>query len=126
MKMLLAVFVGGGSGALLRYWLAGVIGRTVGGPFPWPVFAINVTGSFAMGLLVELLAIRFSVTPETRAFLTVGVLGGYTTFSSFSLDAALLIQRGEMTLAAAYIAGSALLSVAGLFAGLWVVRALAG
>lgn len=126
MKMLLAVFVGGGSGALLRYWLAGAIGRIAGGPFPWPVFVINITGSFAMGVLVELMAIRFSVAPETRAFLTVGVLGGYTTFSSFSLDAALLIQRGEMVLAAAYIAGSALLSVAGLFAGLWVVRALAG
>jgi CrcB protein len=124
MKMLLAVFIGGGSGSLARYWLAGWIGRIAAGPFPWPVFLINVLGSLLMGVIVELAALRLSLPPEVRALLTVGILGGFTTFSSFSLDAALLLQRGELGLAAAYMAGSVVVSVAALFAGLWLVRAL--
>jgi CrcB protein len=124
MKLLLAVFVGGGLGSLGRYWLAGWIGQTASGPFPWPVFAINILGSFAMGVIVELAALRLSLTPELRAFLTVGVLGGFTTFSSFSLDAVLLLQKGELASAFAYMAGSVVLSVAALFAGLWLVRVL--
>lgn len=124
MKMLLAVFIGGGTGSLARYWLAGWIGRIAAGPFPWPVFCINVIGSMLMGVIVELAAVRLSLSPEVRALLTVGVLGGFTTFSSFSLDAALLLQRGEMALAFAYMAGSVIVSVAALFAGLWLVRVL--
>jgi CrcB protein len=75
-----------------------------------------------MGLLVELMALRWSVSPDMRAFLTVGVLGGFTTFSSFSLDAALLIERGDWTPALGYVLGSVALSICGLFAGLWLMR----
>lgn len=85
---------------------------------------MNITGGFIMGALTELMALKWSVSPELRAFLTVGVLGGYTTFSTFSLDSALLIERGDYVSAALYIAGSAVLSVLALFAGLWVVRGL--
>jgi CrcB protein len=77
-----------------------------------------------MGIIAELSALRLNLSPELRAFLTVGILGGYTTFSTFSLDSALLIERGDYVGAAAYIAGSAILSVVALFAGLWTVRAL--
>jgi len=85
---------------------------------------VNVSGGFLMGVIVELSALKLNLSPELRAFLTVGVLGGYTTFSTFSLDSVLLIQRGAYASAAAYMAGSAILSVAALFAGLWLVRAI--
>ena len=75
-----------------------------------------------MGLIVESSALRFNLSPDLRSFLTVGVLGGYTTFSTFSLDSALLLQRGEYLQAAGYIIGSVVLSVLALFAGLWIVR----
>jgi CrcB protein len=77
-----------------------------------------------MGVIVELSALKLSISPELRAFLTVGVLGGYTTFSTFSLDSALLIERGAYASAAAYVIGSAVLSIAALFAGLWIVRVI--
>ena len=69
------------------------------------------------------MALKFNVSPEMRAFLTTGILGGYTTFSTFSLDSALLIERGAYASAAAYVVGSAMLSIVALFAGLWIVRA---
>jgi len=68
--------------------------------------------------------LKLNMTPEVRAFLTIGILGGYTTFSTFSLDSVLLIERGAYTSAALYISGSALLSILALFAGLWLVRAI--
>jgi len=71
---------------------------------------------------VEGSALKFNLSPELRSFLTVGILGGYTTFSTFSLDSALLLQRGEYLQAAGYIIGSVVLSILALFAGLWVVR----
>jgi CrcB protein len=85
---------------------------------------VNITGGFVMGLIVEFGALKLQISPEMRAFLTVGILGGYTTFSTFSLDSVLLIQRGAYVTAAAYVAGSTALSIIALFAGLWVVRAL--
>ena len=77
-----------------------------------------------MGLIVEASALKLNLSPELRTFLTVGILGGYTTFSTFSLDSALLLQKGQYGLAAAYVIGSVVLSIAALFAGLWIVRAL--
>jgi CrcB protein len=98
--------------------------KSVSGDFPWGIFAVNVSGGLLMGIIVEMGALKFQIPQEARAFLTVGVLGGYTTFSTFSLDSALLIQRGAYAMAAAYMIGSAVLSVAALFAGLWLVRAV--
>ena len=120
--ILLAVALGGALGSLLRYFVAGAVQSATWPGFPWGIFFVNITGGFAMGLIVELSALKLNLTPEVRAFLTVGILGGYTTFSTFSLDSALLIERGDYSGAALYIAGSALLSILALFAGLWFIR----
>jgi len=120
--ILLAVALGGALGSLLRYFVAGAVQSATWPGFPWGIFVVNITGGFAMGLIVELSALKLNLTPEVRAFLTVGILGGYTTFSNFSLDSALLIERGDYSGAALYIAGSALLSILALFAGLWFIR----
>ncbi len=122
--ILLAVALGGAVGSLARYFLAGWIQSAAWPGFPWGIFVVNVSGGFIMGLIVELGALKLNFTPELRAFLTVGILGGYTTFSTFSLDSALLIERGAYASAAAYVAGSAVLSIAALFAGMWLVRSV--
>jgi CrcB protein len=121
MGMVFAVGVGGGLGALARYYIAGAIQSAVT-LFPWGIFVVNITGGFLMGLIVEGSALKFNLSPELRSFLTVGILGGYTTFSTFSLDSALLLQRGEYLQAAGYIIGSVVLSILALVAGLWIVR----
>jgi CrcB protein len=122
--ILLAVAMGGALGSLLRYFAAGSIQSAAWPGYPWGIFVVNITGGFAMGVIVELAALKVQMTPEVRAFLTVGVLGGYTTFSTFSLDSVLLIERGQYATAALYVTGSALLSIAALFAGLWLVRSI--
>ncbi|HWA89165.1 MAG TPA: fluoride efflux transporter CrcB [Rhizomicrobium sp.] len=119
--ILASVAAGGALGSLLRYFVASAIPSS---PFPWGIFIVNITGGFIMGVIVELSALKLSIGPELRAFLTVGILGGYTTFSTFSLDSALLIQRGTYLAAAGYIVGSVVLSILALFAGLALVRAL--
>ena len=123
-SILLAVALGGALGSLARYSVASLVQNAASAGFPWGIFVVNISGGFIMGVLAELAALKLNFTPEVRAFLMVGVMGGYTTFSSFSLDSALLIERGAYASAAAYIAGSAVLSVVALFAGLWIVRVL--
>jgi fluoride exporter len=123
MGMVLAVAGGGALGSLLRYFLASAI-QPAGSVFNWGIFIVNITGGLVMGLIVEASALKLNLAPEMRAFLTGGILGGYTTFSTFSLDSALLLQKGEYTLAAGYIIGSVALSILALFAGLWIVRAI--
>ena len=118
----LLVFLGGGLGSMLRYAVNLGITRVMGASFPWGIAFINVTGSTVMGLIAGYLAFRGDAAQSWRVFLMTGVLGGYTTFSAFSLDAALLYERGEAGLAVAYVLGSVLLSIAGLFAGLALVR----
>src|SRR5262245_10775526 len=105
-SILLAIAVGGGLGSLARHYLSTAIYAITGGTFPWGILVVNVIGGFVMGLIVELSALKLNVGPELRAFLTTGVLGGFTTFSAFSLDTAVLIERGEWTGAASYIVGS--------------------
>jgi CrcB protein len=119
----LIVFLGGGLGAALRHGVNLVAVRTLGAGFPYATAFENVTGSFAMGLLAGYFAFRGGGTPQHwQLFLTTGILGGYTTFSAFSLDAVLLYERGESGLAALYVLGSVVLSVAGLMAGLALAR----
>lgn len=120
----LLVFFGGGLGAMLRHFVNVTCARCIGIEFPWGTFIINITGSTVMGLIAGYLAFKGEASQPFRLFLMTGVLGGYTTFSAFSLDAALLYERGELGLAAAYVAGSVALSIAGLFAGLALVRSL--
>jgi CrcB protein len=126
MQMLLAIAAGGALGALARHLFAQQVVHLAGGGFPYGILAANVLGSFLMGVLVEASALVWQPNPALRAFLAVGFLGAFTTFSTFSLDVALLYERGEMGLAALYVALSVLLSVGGLFFGLWLVRSLAG
>jgi CrcB protein len=118
----LLVFFGGGLGASLRHLVNLTCARTLGTGFPWGTFIINITGSTVMGLIAGYLAFKGEASQPWRLFLMTGVLGGYTTFSAYSLDAALLYERGELASAALYVVGSVVLSIAGLFAGLALVR----
>ena len=120
----LLVFFGGGLGATLRHLVNLICARCIGIGFPWGTFIINISGSTVMGLIAGYLAFKGEASQPWRLFLMTGILGGYTTFSAFSLDAALLYERGELGLAAAYVLGSVVLSIAGLFAGLAVMRHL--
>ena len=122
MNMLLAVACGGALGAMGRHLVSGQVMRWAGSGFPWGPLTVNVLGSFVLGVLVEYLALRWSTTQEMRGFLVVGMLGGFTTFSAFSLDAVLLLERGQLGAAFAYISGNLLLSICGLFAGLLLFR----
>ncbi|HEY0301380.1 MAG TPA: fluoride efflux transporter CrcB [Rhizomicrobium sp.] len=121
--ILIAIALGGAIGSLARYFVASAIPSP--GGFPLGIFIVNITGGFLMGVIVEASALKLNLTPDIRAFLTVGILGGYTTFSTFSLDSVLLLQRGAYGGAALYIGGSVVLSIAALFGGLTLVRALA-
>ncbi|WPO41575.1 fluoride efflux transporter CrcB [Tardiphaga sp. 42S5] len=116
------VFVGGGLGATLRHVINMTCARCMGTAFPWGTFIINITGSTVMGLIAGYLAYKGEASQPWRLFLMTGILGGYTTFSAFSLDTAVLYERGDLGLALAYVLGSVVLSIAGLFAGLALVR----
>ena len=122
--VLATVAVGGAIGSAARYMIAGWVQSAAWEGFPFGIFVVNISGGLIMGILTELMALKWKVSLEMRAFLTTGILGGYTTFSTFSLDSALLIERGAYTSAAFYIAGSAILSVVALFAGLWIIRGI--
>jgi CrcB protein len=119
------VFLGGGLGAAIRHGLNLGVARLFGTGFPYATFIINVSGSFIMGLIAAWFAFKGDASQHWRLFLTTGVLGGYTTFSTFSLDAALLYERDQFMLAAAYVLGSVVLGLIGLFAGLAIVRSMA-
>lgn len=121
----LLVFVGGGLGATLRHAINTLCARAFGIHFPFGTFLINISGSIVMGLIAGYLAFKGEAAQPWRLFIMTGILGGYTTFSAFSLDATLLYERGEMGLAALYVVGSVALAIAGLFAGLAVMRSLA-
>ena len=116
------VFLGGGLGAALRHGINLGAARWFGLGFPFGTLIINVSGSLLMGLIAGYFAFKGDSSQHWRLFLTTGILGGYTTFSAFSLDAALLYERGEVSLAAVYVLGSVVLSIIGLFAGLAVAR----
>jgi CrcB protein len=123
-KQILLVAAGGATGSVCRHLVGVACVRLFGIGFPWGTVAVNLLGSFAMGVLIELLARRFEMSMELRLLLATGFLGGFTTFSSFSLDAVALVERGAGLLAFAYVSGSVLLGLAALFAGLSLVRAL--
>jgi CrcB protein len=125
LRMLLAVAAGGAIGSVARYLVGIGSTRLFGLGFPWGTLLINVAGSFLIGAFVELFALKWDLPQEARVFLTVGICGGFTTFSTFSLDAYVLMERGNGWLAAGYVVGSVVLSIGALIAALHVVRALA-
>lgn len=118
----LFVFLGGGLGAALRHGVNLGAARLLGTNFPYGTLTVNVVGSLAMGLLAGWFAFEGAPSQHWRLLLTTGVLGGFTTFSTFSLDTALLYERGEFGLAALYVVASVAAGVGGLFAGLALIR----
>ena len=126
MQSAFLVFVGAGLGGLLRHGVNTGCARFCGTAFPWGTLTVNVVGSLLMGMITGWLIFRAEAgwSQPLRLFLTTGILGGFTTFSAFSLDAVLLWERGEPALAAGYAVGSVLLSIAALAAGLALVRGL--
>jgi fluoride exporter len=120
----LAVAVGGGIGAVARWWMAGLIVRWTGTGFPWGTLAVNVMGGFLMGAIVQTMTHVWQPSTTVRLFLTTGLLGGFTTFSAFSLEMMTMIERGEAGWAFCYAIVSVALSVMALAAGLLAVRTM--
>ena len=118
----LVVFLGGGIGAALRHGVNLAVARVLGSGFNYATMFENVSGSLVMGLLVGYFAFEGTIPQHWRLFLTTGILGGYTTFSAFSLDTILLYERGELGLAALYVIASVALSIGGLLARLLLIR----
>lgn len=124
MLNIVLVAIGGAIGSVARY-LVGVWGVKLAGPnFPWGTITVNVVGAFLIGLMVEMVARRFDASSEVRVFIVTGIIGGFTTWSSFTLDAVVLFERGDMGLAAVYLLASLVVSFAAIFAGLALGRAL--
>lgn len=121
---ILAVAAGGALGSAARYLTAIGFGKLLGTKLPWGTLFINITGSLLIGILAGLFAARWSLPQAVRIFLIVGVCGGYTTFSTFSLDSFYLMERGEVAAAAAYMIASVVLSVGAVIAGIQIVRVL--
>lgn len=118
----LLVFLGGGIGSATRHGVNVLAAKLWGVQYPVGTLCINILGSFAMGVVVEYWAMKSGLSQQARLFLTTGVIGGFTTFSTFSLEIALLNSRGELMLAGLYIAGSLILGIGGLYAGMALVR----
>jgi CrcB protein len=123
-QLILAVATGGALGSVARYLVGIGLGKLFGTDFPWGTLIINVTGSFLIGAFVGLFAAKWDLSQTSRVFLTAGICGGYTTFSTFSLDAHDLIERGQTLASSVYMVASVALSVGALMAALRVVRAL--
>ena len=123
MKLVLLVAAGGAIGAVGRYLVGVGAVRLLGFGFPWGTLIVNVLGSLLMGLLIEFIALRLSASNEVRTFLATGVLGSFTTFSAFSLDFAVLMERKAHGAAMLYLGASVGFSILALFAGLSIMRA---
>lgn len=122
MRLFLLAVAGGAIGSGARYLVNVGAARWIGIAFPWATMIVNIAGSFAMGLLVEYVILRHNGSPELRTFLATGILGGFTTFSAFSLDIATLADRGDFGLAAVYLIISVVVSIAALYAGIAIAR----
>lgn len=120
----LVVFIGGGLGAALRHGVNRAAMTYLGAGFPYGTLFVNIAGGVLMGMLAELFLVKGGGSQEFRLFLTTGFLGGFTTFSAFSLDAALMWQRSDYVALGSYVTASVLFSIAGLFFGMAGVRAL--
>jgi CrcB protein len=125
LQSLLAVFTGGGLGSAVRFGVTFAFTQRFGPGFPWATFFINVTGSFLIGVIAELVATRASAgSPALRLFFVTGFLGGYTTFSTFSFDTMQLVGDRAVMLAVAYAAGSVILGVIAAFGGVAFARSI--
>lgn len=119
---LLTIALGGAIGSVMRYLLMGRVGHWLGLGFPYGTLVVNIAGSFMMGVLIVVFARMASVPQHAQAFFTVGVLGGFTTFSTFSLDIATLLERGDYAPSLLYILASVAGGIAAIFLGLMIAR----
>jgi CrcB protein len=124
MSMVLAVACGGALGAVGRYLISSYMQTLAGNTLPWGTLTVNVLGCAILGTLVTVLANVWSPTQEMRAFLTVGMMGALTTFSAFSLEVVLMIERSQWVMAAGYVAASVILCVAAILLSMAGMRAL--
>lgn len=124
MPTVIWVALGGAIGASARYIVGTQTLRLMGSGFPWGTLCVNILGCLLMGILIEALALKINLSQDIRHFLFTGILGGFTTFSAFSLDFAFLTERKEHVLAWTYLGTSVAFSILALFAGLWLVRTL--
>ena len=124
MKTVMAIALGGALGAVARHFISHWSVVALGNGFPWGTLTVNVVGCFALGVVVEVMALVWSPAAEWRAFLTVGVLGAFTTFSAFALDISILHERGEMLQAILYVTVSVAGSIAATLAGMSLTRAV--
>ena len=124
MKLLMLATAGGAFGSAARYLVIDGMNRAYGTRFPWGTFTVNVAGSFFMGMLADLILRKFGGSAEMRVFLATGILGGFTTFSAFSADVSNLIGRGDSSTAIGYIVASVAISLAALYAGVALSKAL--
>jgi CrcB protein len=125
MREILLVAVGGAFGSVLRYYVGVWSVRIAGTGFPWGTLTVNLVGSFLIGIVVELIVRKFGGSPALRLFLMTGIIGGFTTFSTFALDTVALMERGQLAVAMIYVLTSVLVSLGAVFAGLSLIRALA-
>jgi CrcB protein len=123
LQLLLAVAAGGALGSVARYLVGVGSGKLFGVEFPWGTLIINIAGSFLIGVFVELFALKWDLPQSARVFLTVGICGGFTTFSTFSLDSYVLLEHGDLWPAAGYVVASVVLSIGALVSGLHLIRA---
>jgi fluoride exporter len=121
---ILTVAVGGAVGSVCRFLTGVAVTRLAGPAFPWGTLTVNVVGSFAIGFLTELVARKLNASMEIRLLIVVGFLGGFTTFSSFSLDTMALIERGATAAALSYVLASVVISLLATFGGLAFGRAV--
>lgn len=124
MGTLLSIAAGGAIGAVLRHGAGLLALRTLGPDFPWATMGVNILGSFLMGICVGLFAHVGQPSHELKAFITVGLLGGFTTFSTFSLDTVMLWERGNIMAAGGYALASVAVSICALLAGLYLIRSI--
>ena len=124
MNTVMAIALGGALGAVARHFISHWSVVALGNGFPWGTLTVNVVGCFALGVVVEVMALVWSPAAHWRAFLTVGVLGAFTTFSAFALDISILHERGEMLQAILYVTVSVAGSIAAILAGMSLTRAV--
>ena len=124
MKVLLAVAIGGAIGAIARFQLSQSFIKSFSGDFIYNILVANIVGCFLMGVCYEFMNLKMNVGVEWRAFFMVGVLGAFTTFSSFALDVFILVERGSYLNASMYILSSVVFSIVGLLVGIYIMRTI--
>ena len=124
MRTIVAIGIAGGLGALARYGVDGLVSRRLPSAFPWGTFVVNVSGALLLGFLMTLLTERLTTAPWVRSALTIGLLGGYTTFSTLSYESYRLLEDGALGLAAANVLGSAAAGLFAVYLGVVAGRAL--